>query len=158
MCGKDRAAGSCPFAATNPDAGALLMCKQDGDCTAGTNGRCGPAGRINGCSCSYDQCFADADCPQGSVCECRATSPSGVGSGTNVCKASNCRVDKDCPGSYCSPSLGSCGNYFGVVGYFCHTPADKCTDDADCAKQGGGDCRWVPTTGAWLCQTSQCAG
>ena len=78
----------------------------------------------------------------------------------NTCKAGNCRVDKDCGGGsgFCSPSLGQCGNYAGVVGYYCHTPQDKCTDDADCAAQGGGDCRFNQVSGAWECQTSQCAG
>jgi hypothetical protein len=78
----------------------------------------------------------------------------------NTCKAGNCRVDKDCGGGagYCSPTLGPCGNYAGVVAYYCHTPQDKCTDDADCAAQGGGDCRLNQVSGAWECQTSQCAG
>jgi hypothetical protein len=94
-------------------------------------------------------------------CECRvATSSSAPGySGTNVCKGGNCRTDKDCgAGGYCSPSFGSCGAYLGVVAYYCHTPKDKCVDDADCAAQGGGDCRYNPVMGAWMCETSACAG
>jgi hypothetical protein len=169
-CSRDRPPSSCPF--VNADAGALVMCKMDSDCSnpsMGTNGRCGPGGRIAGCQCSYDQCFADGDCANGGVCECGRATSSGGGAAVpvpgptitpvNVCKAGNCRLDKDCgAGGYCSPSLGSCGNFFGVVGYWCHTPKDKCVDDADCAKQGGGDCRYAPMTGAWECQTSQCAG
>jgi hypothetical protein len=78
---------------------------------------------------------------------------------TNICKAGNCRVDASCgAGGYCSPSLGSCGNYGGVVGYYCHTPKDKCVDDADCAAQGGGDCRYDQASGAWACATTQCVG
>jgi hypothetical protein len=102
----------------------------------------------------------------GGPCECRpAAQTSGQGiiapvtPATNVCKAGNCRVDANCgPGGYCSPSLGTCGNYGGVVGYYCHTAKDKCVDDSDCAAQGGGDCRYDAMTGAWACATSQCVG
>ena len=163
-CAMDRPAGACSWASM-PDA-AVQMCLQDSDCTAGSNGRCNDMPRLSGCHCSYDQCFADADCATGSgPCECRAAantagqSSPGL-SATNVCKAGNCRVDKDCAGGtgYCSPSLGSCGNWGGVVGYYCHTPQDKCIDDADCAAQGGGDCRFDAVGAAWQCETSQCAG
>jgi hypothetical protein len=150
-----------------PDAGVSVMCMRDSDCTAGTNGRCDPMLRINGCQCSYDQCFADSDCTTSAgPCECRPTTSIMAGqvapgvTPTNVCKGGNCRVDKDCGGGagYCSPSLGACGNYAGVIGYYCHTPQDKCTDDADCAAQGGGDCRFDQVSAAWLCQKTQCAG
>ncbi len=157
-CAKTRPVGLCG-AATMP--GATLQCKVDADCQGGENGRCLPMARILGCSCSYDACFADADCPAMSgPCECRVSSDVMAGSSTaNVCKLGNCRVDPDCgAGGFCSPSLGSCGNYSGVVGYYCHSSKDKCTDDADCAAQGTGDCRYEPTVGAWTCQNSQCAG
>ena len=164
-CSMERQPSTCP-AATTPDAGALVMCTKDTDCTSGTNGRCDPSPRVNGCECSYDQCFADADCKTSSgPCECRpqaVTAGQGFGPAatpTNVCKPGNCRVDKDCgAGNYCSPSQGPCGNYAGTVGYFCHTPLDKCVDDADCKTQGGGDCRFDQVGAAWVCQTSQCAG
>ena len=161
MCPTDRSAGSCP----NPmstDGG--YFCGADSECTAGRNGRCFQAPRVLGCTCTYDTCTTDADCAQmGGPCECR-TDVQGivapVNPQTNVCMAGNCRVDADCgAGSYCSPSLGSCGNYGGIVGYYCHTAKDKCVDDADCAAQGGGDCRFdTTTTKAWACATSQCAG
>jgi hypothetical protein len=153
------------------DAGATtLMCKQDSDCQpggTGANGRCVPMPRFPGCQCSFDQCFADADCPTNGVCECRTVAAGGgaarpAPTSPNVCKVGKCRVDQDCGGAtgtgYCSPSLGPCGNYGGVVGYFCHTTKDKCTDDADCKAHGGGDCRFNATVGAWACETSQCAG
>jgi hypothetical protein len=74
----------------------------------------------------------------------------------NFCLAGNCRVDADCgAGGYCSPTFGSCGSFFGVVGYYCHTPKDKCVDDSDCPP---GDCRYDPIGGSWACGTSFCAG
>jgi hypothetical protein len=161
-CPSDRPAGTCDTSSPNfPDAG--TVCRADGDCTGGRNGRCSGGGRIYGCQCSYDTCTTDADCAQmGGPCECRPTVQGIIApmiTVTNVCKDGNCRVDADCgAGGYCSPSLGSCGNYGGVVGYYCHTAKDKCVDDADCATQGGGDCRYDPATKAWACATSQCAG
>jgi hypothetical protein len=161
-CSTDRAAGTCdPTGSNIPDAG--LACRKDAECTAGANGRCSLGGRVLACQCTYDTCATDADCAQmGGPCECR---PAGQGivapppTTMNVCKAGNCRVDKDCgTAGYCSPSLGSCGNYLGVTGYYCHTAKDKCTDDTDCQAQGGGDCRYDSVTNAWACATSQCAG
>ena len=120
-----------------------------------------------GCTCTYDTCTTDADCTQsGGPCECRpAAQSNGQGivapatSASNICLIGNCRVDANCgAGGYCSPSFGSCGNYAGVVGYYCHTAKDKCVDDADCAAQGAGDCRYDQTTSAWACATSQCVG
>ncbi|HVR00933.1 MAG TPA: hypothetical protein VMT47_02275 [Polyangia bacterium] len=143
-CPTDRPAGLCT--APNVDAG--FGCAKDADCTAGTNGRCSSGGRLAGCQCSYDTCSMDADCAQmGGPCECRSTAQGIVAPATttsvNVCKMGNCRVDHDCgAGGYCSPSLGSCGNYGGVVGYYCHTTKDTCVDDSDCQVRGGaGDCR-----------------
>jgi len=161
-CPTDRPAGLCT--GTNvPDAG--FGCAKDEDCAAGTNGRCSSGGRLAGCQCSYDTCATDADCAQmGGPCECRSSAQGIVAPPTttsmNVCKAGNCRVDHDCgAGGYCSPSLGSCGNYAGVVGYYCHTAKDTCVDDADCQVRGGvGDCRYDPASNAWACATSQCAG
>jgi hypothetical protein len=137
-------------------------CMTDSECNdGGQNGRCLPGGRIAGCQCTYDTCFADADCHGGGPCDCRAGAGiAGPGfSATNICKGGDCRTDRDCgPGGYCSPTLGGCGAYGGVTDYRCHTPKDKCVDDSDCQAQGGGDCRYEPTSGAWTCQTSQCAG
>ena len=98
-----------------PDAGVILACSRDADCVAGINGRCDPMMRSPGCACSYDQCFADADCTTGGPCECRPPIPINVAGGqsapaptpTNTCKQGNCRIDANCGGSYCSPSLGS---------------------------------------------------
>jgi hypothetical protein len=167
-CSADRPASACSSAST-PDAGVTVMCGKDSDCAAGTNGRCDPTPRFIGCQCSYDQCFADSDCKTtGGPCECRpqtqtASSPGQIAgpapTPTNTCKAGNCRVDQDCgAGGYCSPSQGPCGAYAGIVGYYCHTPKDKCVDDADCQTQGGGDCRFDEVTALWQCQSSQCAG
>ena len=83
----------------------------------------------------------------------------------DVCLAGNCTVDSDCgSGGYCSPSYGtSCGAYGGVVGYFCHTAKDQCTNDDQCVDSGSGYsetgyCGYQPTTGQWTCFYSFCAG
>jgi hypothetical protein len=158
VCSPDRPAGVCA-AATNPSAPPQsLLCKEDADCGQGKNGRCLPMARVIGCACSYDGCFGDGDCAQtGGPCECRPAG--GTTTAANVCKGGNCRTDEDCgAGGYCSPSFGSCGRYLGVVAYYCHTPKDKCVDDADCAGTAGADCRYNQVMGAWMCETTQCAG
>ena len=162
-CSNDRPPGTCETSMI-PDAGS--SCHKDAECGAGANGRCSPMQRIYACGCTYDTCTTDADCAKagmGGPCECRPAAQSIIAptpTTTNICKGGTCRVDADCGsvGGYCSPSLGSCGNYGGIVGYYCHSARDKCIDDADCATQGGGDCRYDPSTGAWACATSQCAG
>lgn len=74
----------------------------------------------------------------------------------NCATGGNCRSDADCGPSttgYCSPSrdLGACGRGIGAaawVGWFCHTPRDTCTDDADCYPNG---CVYVEASGRWAC-------
>lgn len=159
ICGMERAAGTCQPINV---AGTTGFCAADSSCTAGTNGRCLAGGRVGGCSCSYDSCFADSDCKLGGPCACRGTGTAGA----NACLAGNCRVDADCgPGGSCSPTYDfGCGRYFGIVGYYCHTKNDACLDDSDCATAGApsnvpaADCRHNPATGAWSCETGQCAG
>jgi hypothetical protein len=158
-CSTARPAGTCQTSTNVPDAGS--SCRKDADCAAGANGRCSNGGRLPTCQCSYDTCTTDADCAQaGGPCQCRpdtAAIIAPMSTATNVCLGGDCRVDKDCgAGGYCSPTLGSCGNYGGVVGYYCHTAKDTCTDDADCV---AGDCRYdATTTKAWACASTQCAG
>ncbi|MFO0676255.1 MAG: hypothetical protein U0169_06960 [Polyangiaceae bacterium] len=133
-------------------------CSRHADCTAGRNGRC-KQGR-GGTYCDYDTCVEDRDCPGNTVCECDFRSASGP----DVClPKGNCHVDSDCgEGAYCSPSLGSCGDYSGRVGWFCHRPDDECVDDADCAGDAGSVprpyCAFEPTVGRWKCSTAQCVG
>jgi hypothetical protein len=129
-------------------------CVQDGDCTSGQNGRCGPSSPNDGnCdTCSYDECFADSDCSGRGPCDCRA----GDVTGANVCKAGNCRVDADCgPRGYCSPSISRCP-YPDVetasVGYFCRTSKDTCVDDKDCdLPNSSQECRYDAAAGHWRC-------
>jgi len=128
-------------------------CKLDSDCTMGKDGRC-INGRI-GLHCTYNACFADAECGDGQVCLCEG----GMGSGSR-CSVPGCRIDADCPGSWCSPSFGTCGNYSGVIGYQCHGPKDECVDDTDC---GDGSfsapyCAYDPMVAHWVCSASQCVG
>ena len=124
----------------------------DVDCKSGPNGRC-ISGRI-GTYCTYDACFTDENCDPGAVCMC------GMESGTgNHCSQPGCRVDADCPGSWCSPTFSSCGTFSGVVGYACHATADECVDDADCTSTMKGIyCMYSPMVAHWVCSSSQCAG
>lgn len=151
-CSTDKVAGDAePELVERPDA----ECKRDADCTGGKNGRCahfyGGGRRPPYAACIYDACVVDSDCGPKSACDC-GTSPSDG----HQCMGGNCAVDSDCgANSFCSPSMGSCGNYRGVVGNFCHTPTDECVDDADCA---GGYCAWKEEVGHWQCSTSQCMG
>ena len=127
------------------------VCEKDADCKDGTNGRCGQDGRRWGCT--YDDCRSDKDCENGGVCACREaeTRP-------NRCKTGNCRVDADCKGTFCSPSLGNCGHMFGTVGYFCHTVKDECIDDDDCPDKLPDSCRYIPEAGAFKCSHGECKG
>lgn len=152
---------------------ALFTCAQDSDCKGGQNGRCAPAGSgPRQLACSYDECFADAQCTGNAPCECRASASDG--SPNSCLQSGNCRVDADCgEGGYCSPSLLNqfcicpspalcgtdtscspgpcqCGDSCGH-GYFCHSPNDTCLDDSDCAN---GSCNYDSIEKRWAC--AQC--
>jgi hypothetical protein len=135
--------------------GDFVSCTAHEDCTEGDNGRCIGNGH-DGWYCSYDRCFVDDDCDN--VCECEG----GFRGDFNVCVGGDCRTDADCgPGGYCSPSFGDCGEYTGVVAYYCHTPDDECIDDSDCDGDGNFGapyCAYNPAAGKWMCSDSHCAG
>jgi len=134
----------------------MAACSQDSQCTAGTNGRCIESmGGALYCSCSYDTCQVDTNCPAGQLCACHG-SPYLGGNG-NTCEPGNCRVDSDCgPQGYCSPSGGGgCG---GLGGYYCHTSKDTCVNDSDCASQGPDICAWSAGDGRWECQQEELCG
>jgi hypothetical protein len=82
----------------------------------------------------------------------------------NVCVPANCRVDADCgAGGSCSPTASTSGPFYGIVGYYCHTCSDACTNDDDCADAGvscfgGPYCVRDPAVGHWVCGTSCSAG
>ncbi len=137
-----------------PDGGLTPNCRSHAECIAGANGRC-TGGWHDGWKCTYDQCFTDADCAAtGGVCGCE----SGFHADNNVCLSGNCRTDADCGSAgYCSPTFGECGNYSGVVSYYCHTPQDECVDDAHCVGAGA-YCMYSPAAGHWKCSNVSCAG
>jgi hypothetical protein len=150
-CPTDRAVGT----AGSPRTGD--KCESDAECTAGKNGRCESS--LQGNVCSYDECFTDADCGSAGVCGCRQDQLYGA----NVCYKGNCRTDADCPTSWCSPSAvnvsTSCttGIPVGVVGFFCHTAADECTDDSDCPSATG-TCTFDVDKLHWACRALLCFG
>ncbi len=81
----------------------------------------------------------------------------------NVCmRQGNCRVDADCGADgFCSPSMGECGDYWGVVGWFCRTAEDECVNDSGCNDNdiwGPHYCAYNPAVGRWMCSDAACAG
>jgi hypothetical protein len=134
-------------------------CAKDADCTGGLDGRC-VVTSSTACGCRYDACRTDADCAAGTDCACDAQR-GGAGSSGNptVCVPSDCRTDADCGSRYCSPSVpGSCG---GNSGWFCHTAADECGNDADCATTTvgmRGACIHSAEIGHWVCMTVPLCG
>lgn len=133
-----------------------MDCYAHEDCTEGRNGRCSDMGR-GWWQCTYDQCLDDDGCAGGGVCSCGG----GWGSDANACLPGNCQVDADCgEGSWCSPSFGDCGDYSGVVAYYCRTPDDQCLNDSGCVdpEQGPGYCMYSESAGYWLCSYSHCVG
>jgi hypothetical protein len=128
-------------------------CDTDAQCLDGVRGRCTVNREL--ALCTYDACESDNDCSAG-PCICGAGAVA-----ANECMAGNCKLDGDCgAGGYCSPSQSTCGNYSGVVGYWCHTAEDECVNDTECtsAEQGDGYCMYSPEASHWLCSFSQCAG
>lgn len=141
---------------TGPDGG-LLSCLADSDCPACASGqldRCVTWESV----CTCDLCNTDENCGATGVCSCNGQSRGYSGRSIgNVCVPSNCRVDTDCgPAGFCSPTVDfTCGGFYGLAGYYCHTANDQCTNDSDCTQ---GDCRYSPQIGYWLCGTGFCAG
>jgi hypothetical protein len=135
-------------------------CSTNGDCSAGTNGRClmtpsvpAPDAPVN-CLCSYDTCFKDSDCLTTGPCDCLSGTRT---TAANRCLPGNCRVDADCgPGRYCSPTRHTVTLYFDKQvwqGYYCHTAADACVNDSDCSQDWlyGAHCAYDTLESAWNC-------
>lgn len=133
----------------NCSIGSGIACSSDSDCTGGASGRCNMnMGGAAFCRCTYDTCAHDTDCPTGQTCACHG---SALHADSNVCLPGNCRVDSDCGvGGFCSPSIApmGCG---GLGGYYCHTAADTCIDDADCSGSGIMACEYIAASSRWEC-------
>jgi hypothetical protein len=138
------------------------FCDNDFQCVTdgGINGRCTPQSEspfVQG-ECTYDTCFADTDCPSSEPCNCDVTY-------ADTCLPANCKVDSDCACGFCSPSANTTAceptPEFGneIVGFYCHTPQDDCTNDDQCEGIGSpGICAWQPMVGKWTCVSAPCAG
>jgi hypothetical protein len=105
---------------------------------------------IVGCMPPHDACLVDTDCGGSGVCDCETPSCAHpFGSSGNVCLPGNCRVDSDCACGFCAGDP-SCG---GLDGYWCTTPLDECSTDADCHDGGASSqCRW--STDHWACASA----
>jgi hypothetical protein len=124
-------------------------CKSKADCKEQANGRCSRG------HCTYDRCYDDKDCDN-KVCLCDEEGTRGY-----YCKAGDCAVDSDCgDNGYCSPSYGmSCGAFTGVIGYYCHTEKDECTNDDECVKgKEQGYCAYDSKLKHWRCGYGHCVG
>jgi hypothetical protein len=124
-------------------------CKSKADCKEQANGRCA-AGH-----CTYDGCYDEKDCGN-KVCQCDQEGKRGY-----YCKGGDCAVDSDCGSNgYCSPTYGmSCGAFTGVVGYYCHTKEDECSNDDECVKgKEHGYCAYDPDQKHWRCGYGHCVG
>jgi hypothetical protein len=108
-----------------------------------------------------DKCTVDSDCASGGVCSCAGSTRGWAGSSpNNVCVPANCHIDADCSGGHaCSPTVSTtCGPFYGVQGYYCHTSGDECVNDSDCKAQPTGYCAYAPEVGHWSCHYTLCAG
>lgn len=118
--------------------GVDVECTKDADCTERPHGYCGASGPLGGspapAACIYG-CVTDADCAEGSLCEC--------GNPVGRCVTSNCRQDADCgDGSLCArwdaTRTPGCGHSYS---YQCQKPEDECAVDSDCPSgEHGGKC------------------
>lgn len=113
-----------------------------------------------GDSSAPDECLVDADCSGGGVCSCAGNSFEYAHKTRNFCVLANCRSDADCSlGFLCSPSDTSSGPFYGVGGYYCHTPNDMCIVDSECTQNGmNGYCMFAPEVGYWTCGYGFTAG
>ncbi len=161
-CSREKVAGNAEVrAAKEGDVDTRPMregkCKTDAECTAGKNGRCSMVGggRMPPYpACVYDGCYVDADCGSKRACDCGGSPSDG-----HFCEQGNCAVDADCgTNGYCSPSLGSCGNYGGTIGNFCHTSKDDCMNDDECMDKPGGYCGYSQEAAKWQCSYGHCVG
>lgn len=142
---------ACPVDPRFADAGATVAngtpnadqsCSRDEECTQGTHPRCVSHGH-QASHCSADACMSDGDCAAGTTCACDRDG--------NRCVPSNCRSDADCGGLGCSPTEArSCNAYGGIIGYYCHTKKDSCTDSNDCSGRTS-NCEYETETGRWAC-------
>jgi hypothetical protein len=125
-------------------------CTMNSDCHVGLNPRCVLFKARNICTCAWDTCAMDSDCRDAGPCACNSIE---IG---DLCVDGNCYVDADCgTGGFCSPSFDLCRGQ--IDHYYCHTPKDDCTDDADCAgARGGGSCTYNTTDSRWECLRTGC--
>lgn len=123
------------------------VCASDADCPQGTT--CGALGAC------YEPpaCDDDSQCGTGSACVCasqysvfEASFLSAVP--YNQCAPAQCRADDDCNGYSCALSVEACTGR--VVGLYCHSERDECTQHSDC-----GDpervCAYDSSASSWRC-------
>jgi hypothetical protein len=129
-----------------------LDSRDDADCAEPSDASSGedpaedspPSEPEDECAEQRGECTAHDDCEGGQLCDCSRGDryhPS------NRCVYADCRDDSDCgPDGQCSPSPSLRGPE--VVGYYCHTPQDECSDHDEC----GDFCAYDASRGYWRCE------
>ncbi|WAS91606.1 hypothetical protein [Nannocystis punicea] len=124
---------------------------QGGDCAADSD--C-PDSQVcaniwGDCGC-VAQCMSDSDCGDGQICVCAGDHPD-VGGDLylqNTCMPANCASKADCEGECgCRGSEFFCGH---VIGAFCPTLEDECSDSDDCPQDKY--CAFDAEQERWTCQ------
>ena len=111
--------------ASNPDA----PCSTDADCGGD---RCTNSDYGTSCECVH-VCNGDGDCGAGESCLCTSGYLTPGGSVLDVpgsCLPSTCASSADCDGEPCGMYIDICQQ---PSGFACHTEADLCRWDSDCA-------------------------
>ncbi|MFY0533180.1 hypothetical protein [Nannocystis pusilla] len=94
--------------------------------------------------------MSDSDCSGGQICVCAGDHPGDGGDLylKNTCMPANCASKADCEGECgCRGSEFFCGH---VIGAFCPTLEDECSDSDDCPQDKY--CAFDADQARWTCQ------
>jgi hypothetical protein len=98
-------------------------CQTDADCTAANQYCQYSVGQVIGSWCTTG-CLTNADCGEGSICQC--------GDPMGSCVPASCQSDADCPGEARCASFATndgCGPW---TRFSCQTVQDECASNLDC--------------------------
>lgn len=133
-------------------------CARDEDCAMGACACRASAESPEANRClTASECRTDADCGEHGFC-----SPSLVGMDFCSCPTFDLCGDTG-PHTGCTESIDGgpptdvpclCGNTCAPPGFYCHTPCDECTNDADC--EGRGFCLFDAREHRFACRVAIC--
>jgi len=96
--------------------------------------------------CTYDECFNDAECGVGKVCNCRTD---GSDVQASRCVTALCRVDADCESGFCGESSSPDGT--GKTLWACHSSRDLCVENAQCVTSERSACAYLASERRFRC-------